>query len=294
MTDVDRPALAEIGGTALWTQEVHGLGGNNPLFDPAGAPSSSATAGATGRRPPSGSDGSIWRPGRRPRSGRVDRPCDASSSSTAATCSSRPISGSRGWTRSPWPSAHGGTGPSATRRRWRSGWCRRGRQPGPADDHPRRSRDGCGSSQAPRTRPGDPGSPRRRSGARRRVIGGLATIDPATGTIRTLRTAPPAMAAALAEDQQGVWLVAGIRVIRTEHDGGVSLRPGDAVTRVEWHPLGEGEPRVVDVPTARPHDRGRSRCDLAHVRADVRLAATTWSSARRAAAGGSGGHRTST
>jgi hypothetical protein len=26
------------------------------------------------------------------------------------------------------------------------------------------------------------------------------------------------------------------------------MRPGDAVTRVEWHPLGEGEPRTVDVP----------------------------------------------
>ena len=78
--------------------------------------------------------------------------------------------------------------------------------------------------------------------------GGLATIDPGTGTIRRLRPAPPAMAAALADDQRGVWLVVGIRVIRTEHDGGVSRRPGDHVTRVEWHPLGEGKPRIVDVP----------------------------------------------
>ena len=56
------------------------------------------------------------------------------------------------------------------------------------------------------------------------------------------------MAAVLAEDQHGVWLVAGIRVIVTERPGGISHRPGDAMTRVEWHPLGEGEPRAVDVP----------------------------------------------
>jgi hypothetical protein len=37
VTEVDRPTLAEIGGTPIWTQEIHGLGGNNPLFDPAGA-----------------------------------------------------------------------------------------------------------------------------------------------------------------------------------------------------------------------------------------------------------------
>src|SRR6476469_8491247 len=36
-TELDRPTLAEVGGTPIWTQEVHGLGGNNPLFAPAGA-----------------------------------------------------------------------------------------------------------------------------------------------------------------------------------------------------------------------------------------------------------------
>jgi hypothetical protein len=56
------------------------------------------------------------------------------------------------------------------------------------------------------------------------------------------------MAAALADDQQGVWLVAGIRMHISERPGGVSMRPGDAVTRVEWHPLGDGQPRAVDVP----------------------------------------------
>ena len=78
--------------------------------------------------------------------------------------------------------------------------------------------------------------------------GGLVAIDPATGTIRRRRSVPAAMAAALAEDRTGVWLIAGIRTNVVEHDGGVSLRPGDAVTRVEWHPLGDGEPRAVDVP----------------------------------------------
>ena len=57
-------------------------------------PSTSATAGATGRRPRFASEGSIRRPERRPRSGRADRRCDASSRSTAVTCSSRRISGS--------------------------------------------------------------------------------------------------------------------------------------------------------------------------------------------------------
>ena len=37
MTDVGHPKLIEIGGTPVWTQAVHGLGGHNPLFDPAGA-----------------------------------------------------------------------------------------------------------------------------------------------------------------------------------------------------------------------------------------------------------------
>jgi hypothetical protein len=56
------------------------------------------------------------------------------------------------------------------------------------------------------------------------------------------------MAAVLAPDEQAVWLIAGIRVHATEREGGVSLRPGNAVTAVEWHPLRDGEPRVVEVP----------------------------------------------
>ena len=125
--------------------------------------------------------------------------------------------------------------------------CRR-RQPGAANHRPRRPHDRRGPTQASRTGRCDPRAPRRRSGACWRVSGGLAAIDPATGTIRKLSSAPPAMAAALAEDQQGVWLVAGIRMTIGERPGGISLRPGEAVTRVEWHPLGDGQPRAVEVP----------------------------------------------
>jgi len=78
--------------------------------------------------------------------------------------------------------------------------------------------------------------------------GGLVAIEPDTAKARTLAPAPPAMAAALAEDGQGVWLVAGIGVHVTEREGRASVRPGEAVTRVEWHKLGDGTPRTVDVP----------------------------------------------
>jgi len=78
--------------------------------------------------------------------------------------------------------------------------------------------------------------------------GGIATVDVVNGTIRSLRSSPLAMGAVLAADEQAVWLIAGIRVQVTEREGGVSLRPGDAVSSVEWHPLRDGEPRVIEVP----------------------------------------------
>jgi hypothetical protein len=73
-------------------------------------------------------------------------------------------------------------------------------------------------------------------------------VDVVSGTVRSLRSSPLAMSAVLEADEQAVWLVAGIRVRAIEHDGGVSLRPGDAVTEVQWHPLRDGEPRIVEVP----------------------------------------------
>jgi hypothetical protein len=56
------------------------------------------------------------------------------------------------------------------------------------------------------------------------------------------------MAAAMAADAQGVWLIPGVRRTATRRPGGVSVRPGHAATRIEWHPLGDGEPRVVALP----------------------------------------------
>ena len=80
------------------------------------------------------------------------------------------------------------------------------------------------------------------------VAGGLAIADTDTGTIRPLHQTPPSMAAALAEDERGCWLIRGTRVRTTEHDGGVSIRPGDPGTTVEWYPLGEGAVRSLPVP----------------------------------------------
>ena len=80
------------------------------------------------------------------------------------------------------------------------------------------------------------------------ATGGIAVIDPVTGVIRPLRPAPPALAAALSADGRALWLTTGIRVIVTERPDGASLRPGDATSRLERHPLDEGEPTVIEVP----------------------------------------------
>jgi hypothetical protein len=78
--------------------------------------------------------------------------------------------------------------------------------------------------------------------------GGIDVIDPVTGRIRTMRPAPPAFDVAVSPDQGSVWLTTGIRVIVTERADGASLRPGDATSRLERHPLGDGEPTVFEVP----------------------------------------------
>jgi hypothetical protein len=249
MTDRDRPRLVDIGGTPLWTQEVHGVGGNNPLFDPGGR--ALFVSDGWGNRPApalrfrrldlaTGTETANW-------------PCGSTvrcfveldggdmlvaTDQRLARLDALTLTERARWNRSV---RH------ATTLAVRGGVAVAGNPALPTitlvdlgTGAVRRKRHGSVVAILGR-RDGDPvlvgGS-----------SGGLATIDPATGAIRKLRPAPAAMAAALAHDQQGVWLVAGIRVVRTEHDGGVSLRPGDAVTRVEWHPLGEGEPRIVDVP----------------------------------------------
>lgn len=78
--------------------------------------------------------------------------------------------------------------------------------------------------------------------------GGIAAIDPASGTIRRLRAAPAALDATLTPDGEALWLTTGIRVVVTERPDGASLRPGDATTRLERHPLGEGDATEIDVP----------------------------------------------
>jgi hypothetical protein len=78
--------------------------------------------------------------------------------------------------------------------------------------------------------------------------GGMATIDPTSGTVRRLRPSAPAMAAAIDPDQRGIWLIAGVRVHVTHHARGASMRPGEAVTRMGWHPIGDGPTRDLDVP----------------------------------------------
>lgn len=78
--------------------------------------------------------------------------------------------------------------------------------------------------------------------------GGICAIEPRTGAIRRLRAAPPAITMAASSDGLGVWLVVGIRVVVTKRPDGASVRPGEATTRLEWHPLGQGDTRVVEVP----------------------------------------------
>jgi hypothetical protein len=80
------------------------------------------------------------------------------------------------------------------------------------------------------------------------ATGGIAAIDPLTGTIHPLRPAPPALDAALSADHRALWLTTGIRVVVTERPDGASLRPGDATSGLESHPLGGGEPTAIAVP----------------------------------------------
>lgn len=80
------------------------------------------------------------------------------------------------------------------------------------------------------------------------TTGGIAEIDGLTGTIHPLRPAPAALDTALSADGHSLWLTTGIRVVVTERPHGASLRPGDATSRLESHPLGGGEPTAIEVP----------------------------------------------
>jgi hypothetical protein len=249
MTEAGLPTITEIDGAPVWTREVHGVGGQNPLFDPAGA--ALYVSDGWGNRPApalrfrrldlaTGSETAKW-------------PCGSTvrclvqldggdllvaTDQRLARLASRTLAERARWNRSV---RH------ATTMAVREGVAVAGNPVLPTINlvdlgtgAVRRKRHGPVVAILGRA-DGDPvlvgGS-----------TGGLSTIDPATGAIRRLAPAPAAMAAALDDVGQGVWLVAGIRMTISERPGGVSLRPGDAVTRVEWHPLGEGAPRALDVP----------------------------------------------
>jgi hypothetical protein len=78
--------------------------------------------------------------------------------------------------------------------------------------------------------------------------GAIAVINPARGVIRPIRPAPPALDAALSPDGRTLWLTTGTRVIVIERPDGASLRPGEATSRVERHPLDGGDPSVIELP----------------------------------------------
>ncbi len=249
MTQSVRPTLSEIGGMSVWTQEVHGVGGHNPLFDPAGA--ALYVSDGWGNRPvpalrfrrldlASGAETAKWPCGSSVRCLVLLEGGDllVATDQRLVRLDALTLAERARWNRSV---RH------ATTMAVQDGVAVAGNPVMPTiglvdlvTGGVRRKRHEPVVAILGR-RDGDPvlvgGS-----------SGGLAAIDPATGTIRKLRSIPPAMAAALAEDRQGVWLVAGIRMNVSERPGGVSLRPGDAVTRVEWHPLGDGQPRAVEVP----------------------------------------------
>lgn len=249
MTEAAHPTLIEIGGTSIWTQEVHGVGGHNPLFDPAGF--ALYVSDGWGNRPvpalrfrrldlATGAETAKWPCGS---AVRCLVPLDGGDLLVATDqrlvrLDAVTLAERARWKRSvrhaTAMAVQGGVAvvgnpvmPTIGLVDLVTGGVRRKRhEPVVAI---LRHRDGdlvlVGGSS-----------------------GGITALDPATGTIRKLRSTPPAMAAALAEDRQGVWLVAGIRVNIIDRPGGVSLRPGDALARVEWHPLGDGQPRAVEVP----------------------------------------------
>ena len=251
MAAVPSPGLTEIRGTHVWSREIHGVGGHNPLFDPRG-------------RAVYVSDGWGNRPVPALRFRRLDIETGAETARWPCGSSVRCL-----------VALDGGDLLVATDQRLgqldpltlveRARWSRSVRHATTMAVH--RGVAVAGNPLLPTIALVDleTGTVRRkRSGPVLAILGrasadpvvvdgssgGIATIDPTSGEIRRLRPAAPAMAAAIDTDQQGVWLIAGVRVHVTHHDGGASMRPGDAVTRITWHPLGDGVSSDLDVPLA--------------------------------------------
>jgi hypothetical protein len=248
----DRAATGNIhaaGGSLLWTIEVHGAAGQNPFFDDSGA-SLYATDG-WGKAPAptlrfrrfdsaTGQEEARWPCGSTVRCAAPigDGDLLVATDQRLARLDGRTLVERRRWDRSV---KHANTiavaGSIAVTANWR--------QPTITivdleTGAVRRKRHAAMTSVV--ARPG--ADPLLVGGA----TGGIATIDPLTGTIHPLRPAPPALDAALSADQRALWLTTGIRVVVTERPDGASLRPGDATRWLESHPLGGGEPTVIEVP----------------------------------------------
>jgi hypothetical protein len=238
----------EVGATRLWEREVHGTAGQHPMFDPDGA--AVYVSDGWGRRPApalrfrrldigTGDETANWPCGSVVRClVRLERDLLVATDQRLARLDAVSLVEQARWDRSVrhatsvavWDGvavAGDPVTPSVTLVDLRTGTARRKRH-GPIAAILGRSDDAPILVAA-----GDRG---------------LALADTTTGTIRPLRSTPPAMAAALSEDERGVWVIAGRAVRITEDDGGASMRPGEPVREAQWHPLGTGVPRTIQVP----------------------------------------------
>lgn len=249
--DRERPSLREIGGAVLWTREVHGVGGQNPLFDPGG-------------RALYVSDGWGNRPVPALRLRRLDLgtgvetarwPCG-----TGVRCLAS-LDGGDLLVATDHRLARLDSATLAEQARW-NGAARHALTVAVAGGvavagnpaRPTISLLDLATGRVMRKRHGPvvailsrrSGDPVLVGGSR----GGLASIAPATGAIRELKPTAPAMSAALDDAEQGVWLIPGSRIDITRRPGGATVRPGDPVTRVAREPLGDGQAESVEIPLA--------------------------------------------
>jgi hypothetical protein len=241
--------LVEAAGSLLWTIEIRGAGGQNPFFDAAGA-SLYATDG-WGKAPAptlrfrrfdalTGREEARWSCGSTVRCATPigDGDLLVATDQRLARLDAATLAERQRWNRSV---RHADTiavsGSITVAANWRM----------PtvslvdlATGVVRRKRHGGMTAVVPR-----PGADPLLVGG---STGGISVIHAASGVIRPVRPAPPALDVALSSDGRALWLTTGIRVVVTERADGASLRPGDATRRLERHPLDGGEPSVVEIP----------------------------------------------